>query len=190
MGITKESLRGLVVDIEAALKCVGEKHNLSIVSGGCSYSSNEATVKLNVVTNKANGETTTKEELDFMNHCHKFNLSKDDFGTEFFANGGAYTVIGLKPRSSKYPLIGKCSRTGNSYLFSIDALAGDDGVIDEGVDEHSLFLELNSFPVEYLILCVETYHKKASSNDVIIWLDEKKNLKLMKKCVDKFRANN
>lgn len=44
---------------------------------------------------------------DFMKGCWKFDLNKSDFGRKFESNGEVFTICGLKPRSRKYPILGK-----------------------------------------------------------------------------------
>jgi len=56
-----------------------------------------------------------KEE--FRANCYKYGLTATDFGREFTSQGETYTLCGIKPRSRKYPFIGR-RIDGKQYKFS------------------------------------------------------------------------
>ena len=42
-----------------------------------------------------------------------------DLGQEFQRSGKTFTIVGLKPRSKKYPILAKCS-DGKTYKLPVD----------------------------------------------------------------------
>jgi hypothetical protein len=125
MAITKNTLKLLREDINQALKEVGEKHNVSLNTGNCSYDAQQATFKLGVVANSEDGKVVTKSELDFYEHCESFGLSKADFGKKYKVNGKVCEINGLKPRSYKFPILATDIKTGVCYKFKAESFTND-----------------------------------------------------------------
>jgi predicted metal-dependent peptidase len=53
--------------------------------------------------------------------CWRFGLTPKQFGTTFSFRGKRYTVIGLKPRSSRFPILAR-NEVGSVYKFPADVL--------------------------------------------------------------------
>jgi hypothetical protein len=66
---------------------------------------------------KEDGTPTSKIGEDFKLYCHRYNLTPDDLGKEFSICADTYIIEGCKPRSSKYPILGKNVKTGKVYKF-------------------------------------------------------------------------
>lgn len=115
--ITREKIRDMRKDIDAALKEVAEKHCVTIEAGNASYSSKSFSLKLNITENASDGSTVSQGELDWEKSHWKFGLDKDLFGKTFKTNKGEYEIVGLKPRSYKYPVLGKSLKDGKTYKF-------------------------------------------------------------------------
>ena len=49
-------------------------------------------------------------------YCHQFGLLTTDFGRTFKHRSSTFTVIGIKPRSPKYPVLAQNTR-GKVYKF-------------------------------------------------------------------------
>ena len=62
------------------------------------------------------------DRVEFALHAHLFGLTEDDFGKGFMSpRGDRFTLVGLKPRNRKYPVIGKDS-SGRRFKFPADVL--------------------------------------------------------------------
>jgi len=58
------------------------------------------------------------EEMEFARHAAKFGLQATDYNRSFLVNGSSYKLCGIKPKSYKYPFIGKSQR-GARYKFTV-----------------------------------------------------------------------
>lgn len=70
--------------------------------GNMTFDGETVTTKLTVAIADYNAG-----EAEFKKGCWKFDLNKSDFGRKFESNGEVFTICGLKPRSRKYPVLGK-----------------------------------------------------------------------------------
>lgn len=119
----REQVEQMRAEVEAALAKIGKKHGSVFVLGNITFTGGNAwRAKVESVPTKSEPGFTGKDpnliklENDMVRHGYKFNLSEKDLGTKFVAHGTTYTVIGLKPRSYKYPVIAT-SPTGKMYKF-------------------------------------------------------------------------
>lgn len=55
-----------------------------------------------------------RQEWDLQ--CWRFNLKPEQFGTTFMHRNERFTVIGIKPRSKTYPVLGR-NDNGKVYKF-------------------------------------------------------------------------
>lgn len=119
MAITKFTpavCKKLRTDIDRDLAALGEKHGLKIHAGNASYTENSVTFKVECLL-----DGFDKQADDFGKSCFLFDLSEDAYGKHFKFRGQTYALVGLKPRSPKYPIIG--ARAGNRYKLPEEAVA-------------------------------------------------------------------
>ena len=109
-------------DMMAALQPVAEKHGMEIVKAGGNISPTVFLAKFEVCEVSNDGVAQTRERTDFAEHANSFGLKPGDLGRTFISNGIRYTIVGLKPGRSKYPIIGETA-TGKRYKFSADKVA-------------------------------------------------------------------
>ena len=120
--ITPQKIQEMRKDIDEALKAVAEKHNCTIHAGSANYTSESFNIKLEVVENSSDGSTVTKEELDWKANASLFGLDVDLLGKTVKIQGKDYEIVGLKPRSRKYPVLGKDLSNGKTYKFPAEFL--------------------------------------------------------------------
>ncbi len=108
--IDRDLLRALRTDIDAALKVVGQKHGVVIGTGNASFTEASATFKLIVALTNPDapaGESESpmvmKARSDYVARWHLFGMHQDWLGKTF----GPYTVMGLLPKSTRYPVLAK-----------------------------------------------------------------------------------
>ena len=89
--------------------------------GNCRYTETDATFKLEVSAISEDGEVLTAEAQAFRRNASLYGLEPDDLGMEFSSRGEAFTLIGLRPRSRKYPMVGRRS-DGKVFKFSEEAM--------------------------------------------------------------------
>ncbi len=102
-------VRGL---INAVLTDALAEHGLSVNIGNISYSDNDFHCKLNVSC----GSNEDAAKREFEKNAFSVGLKPDDYGRDFSFNGKMFKLIGIKPRSTKYPLVG-IDGAGKRYKF-------------------------------------------------------------------------
>jgi hypothetical protein len=140
---TRVSIRLLQDDINAALKTVADKHNLTIgLSGGTRFSPTQVTFSKLIAIPKAPPTLQTSfrdsvsptavtkgtdpydtlESRQYTNLAYTFGLKKEWLGKSFKTfQGTKYTIVGLKPSYRKYPVIA-VGPQGGRYKFSADTV--------------------------------------------------------------------
>ncbi len=122
MSIDKKLLKALRDDINKALKSVAEKHGVGLDLGNASYNDQHANFKLKVSSKNESGETIT-EEMSAFNALHKlYGLEKDMLFKTFMSNGSEYEIIGLKPRSHKYPILARELSSKKTFKFPAEVV--------------------------------------------------------------------
>jgi hypothetical protein len=87
--------------------------------GSARFSDQIVTFKLECAMPNEDGTATSKIGEDFKLYCHRYNLTPDDLGKEFSNGVDTFTIEGCKPRSTKYPILGKNVKTGKVYKFPV-----------------------------------------------------------------------
>ena len=114
----RQNIRQINSELEAALKQVAEKYGLEVKLGNTRFTGDNFTTKVQVATVGEGGITMSKEATDFNRYktILGFNM---ELGQEFQRSGKTFTIVGLKPRSKKYPILAKCS-DGKTYKLPVD----------------------------------------------------------------------
>lgn len=99
-------------ELELALGAALEDLGLKADFGNMTFSGNKVTTKLTVSVADYNAQ---KEEFD--NACYKYGLTPENYRDSFESNGERYELVGIKPRSHKYPFVGKRASDGKKYKF-------------------------------------------------------------------------
>ena len=118
--IDRQAIKMLRGEIKAALSEVEQKYGLTFDLGGATFTPREFNVKLSCTLNDANGEAVSIEALDFQRYAKSFGITKQ-LGDKVLTMGNTYEIVGLKPRSHKYPLLVKDS---NGKLYKLPARYG------------------------------------------------------------------
>ena len=114
----RQNIRQINSELEAALKQVAEKYGLEVKLGNTRFSVDNFTTKVQVATVGEGGITMSKEATDFNRYKTILGINME-LGQEFQRSGKTFTIVGLKPRSKKYPILAKCS-DGKTYKLPVD----------------------------------------------------------------------
>ena len=114
----RQNIRQINSELEAALKQVAEKYGLEVKLGNTRFTSDNFTTKVQVATVGEGGITMSKEATDFNRYKTILGINME-LGQEFQRSGKTFTIVGLKPRSKKYPILAKCS-DGKTYKLPVD----------------------------------------------------------------------
>ena len=120
--LDRNTVKLISSDIEKALKEVELKYNVEIKRGNASFSSDNMVLKLNVSTIGNDGSVMTKEATDFNTYASiRYGITKS-LGDIVNYMGNEYKIVGLKPRSKKYPIILEKVNGGGRYKFPVDII--------------------------------------------------------------------
>jgi len=113
MSFSKDEVKEIYEDMKKAMEQVEEKHGVNISpKGNVSYTENNFQMKFQVTAN----DGYSREEESYNKVAGAMGLpplySKIQFEKDTFI------TIGLNPRAKKYPVIVKCTKTGNKYKMS------------------------------------------------------------------------
>ena len=101
-------------------KEIEEELNIKFKVGNISYSNEYATIKLEASDIGENGEALSKEAISFQKLAEFYGLKASDLGKTFKVMGNTYKIVGLKPRSKKYPIL---VQKGNStYKMDVETI--------------------------------------------------------------------
>jgi len=102
-----------------ALAVLEDELGVSVDLGHGSFSQDEFTVKLRLVV--TGGEDVAQR--DWNQYCRSFGLKPEQFGTTFESRGTTFTVCGIKPLATRFPVIA-INANGTKYKFPANMLPG------------------------------------------------------------------
>jgi len=122
VAMTKSRASQINADIEEALKQVAAKHALQFrTEGGVVFDTRANTLrgKWKMTGIVLEGQNTGKPS-DFDSNASRVGASPDWWGQKIVSRGSLLTVVDIKPRNSKYPIICQHGVNGRSYKLSVD----------------------------------------------------------------------
>jgi len=115
---TRPTLREVREDIKEALKSVEEKHGIKFTFGSIRFDDSKMNTRL-VAHVGTDTSDIAKKEWD--EYCTRFGLGLHMFGKSFRSAGDVFTIVGIKPKSPKYPVIAMNNK-GMKYKFAADTV--------------------------------------------------------------------
>ena len=117
---TSEKLKMIRADLEAALKAVGQKHNILFKTGAMSYNELYFTMSMKGSFLNAIGSTEDADREEFELYCGRFGLTKEMFGKIFTLVGKDYKIVGIRPKARKYQV--SATNCGKIFIFEASAV--------------------------------------------------------------------
>lgn len=114
----RANLRELNADIRSALATVAAKHGITITVEGGRFSPTEFRTKL-VASTGGTLSADDRARREFEKMAPLYGLLPDDFGVSFNTSHGSMVICGIKPKSHKYPILGRSAR-GAIYKHTIN----------------------------------------------------------------------
>ena len=105
MELNKANLAAINSDIVEALQSVANKHGVKISRGNCSFTANNANLKIVIAAIGENGEIETKEASDFKLYAAHHKIPVKYLNKQVTIQGRLVKILGYKPRSTKYPVL-------------------------------------------------------------------------------------
>lgn len=112
----KAFLKKIKHEIDEALVGVGKRNNISLTSRSISYGDTNFTVKLEGALID-NGRVLDRGVTDWNLLAGTYGFANEDLGKTFAHNGEVFVIAGLKPASTKYPIIARLEGTQKAYKF-------------------------------------------------------------------------
>lgn len=120
--ITRATCKNIRTDLDVALAEVAKKHGLSARSLSGSFDDDTFTVRCEFATVGDDGSVNDKGANDFRRYAPQFGLPADALGQTFVSpKSGPMKIVGLKPRSPKFPVIAE-DESGKRYKFTADSV--------------------------------------------------------------------
>ena len=115
--LTPSKLKQIRTSMINALSNVEEEHNMQFDIGNISYTNTTFKVTLQAAIAEE-GQVANLAKTEWDRYCSQYGFTKNDYGEPFETDSGKHcTISGIKPRSTKYPILGKCEEDGKEYKF-------------------------------------------------------------------------
>ena len=119
--LDRTAVRRINDDIQSALDAVAKRYGVQIKVGNSRFSNTNCTTKIDISTVSEGGTVMTKEATDYNRYASSFGLTKK-LGETFEFRYDTYEIVGLKPRSSKYPVLAKNLSNGKTFKFPVNVI--------------------------------------------------------------------
>jgi hypothetical protein len=117
--LTKDTLKAIRSDIDAALAAVAQRHNIALKTGHCSFTETNATMRLDIATKDESGAVLTKEAVNFGMYAETYGMDPNWLGQTFTANGDEFRLSGLATTRQKFPVQAVRVRDGKPFKFMV-----------------------------------------------------------------------
>lgn len=105
MKFDRDNLKALRKDLEEALKQVAEKHNIQIVVGNASFTSNDVNWKIQMLAKDDSGKVHDRLAEDFKFYANALGMKPEDLGKEFTVGRDKYRLKGYNGKKRKFPIV-------------------------------------------------------------------------------------
>jgi len=116
--INAAALTTLDAEIRAAIAPIAEKYGVEFRRGRGVYGGANGSLKIEISTIGDDGKAITQEAEDYKRYASWHEMDPTALGREFSVGIYRYTIVGLKPKSPKYPVIGRRISDGKEYKFT------------------------------------------------------------------------
>jgi hypothetical protein len=129
MPITRQLLRDIRVDVDAALVAIAKRHGVLLSMGNASFRETDATMKMNItladkatVAAVASGGVSAKAakaEADFKKLAKSYGMEPEWLHTAVSIHGRSMEIAGLLPNRSVNCVLVRGAK-GGEYIASVD----------------------------------------------------------------------
>ncbi len=118
----RATARDLQAAVKLALAPVAEEFGIDITVKGGTFSPSSLVQKIEFATVGEGGLVNDRDAESFKMSAARYGLKIDDLGREFSYAGGRYRVVGLRPKSRKYPVVAVDVADGRKTKFPADSV--------------------------------------------------------------------
>ena len=116
--IDRQAMQLLRAPIEEALKAVGAQYGVDLKVGKGKYGHTNGSFTLEIGLPQGDGNVMDADAAAYKVNAFVFGLKAEWLFQTVTINGTVYKIVGLKPRSQKYPVIGESLRDGKRYKLT------------------------------------------------------------------------
>jgi hypothetical protein len=116
--ISRDLLKIIRVDIDAALDAIAKKHDVALKTGGCRFTDTNATFKLDLSVKGDGGVVITKDMKALHLYAKLLGVTDAHIATPFTFKGDVFTLAGYKPRADKFII----AKNGKMFVLTVDAV--------------------------------------------------------------------
>lgn len=106
----KSTARNLSEALKNHLEAFEEENDIKVTIGSGKFDSTTLTLKVELAELAESGEALTRAANEFKFMAHRYGLAPEDLGREFKDGIRTYRIVGLKPRSTRYPIIAESDK--------------------------------------------------------------------------------
>lgn len=120
--MSKNEVRKIRSRLQKKLDKIGEQLGWKLTLGNARFR-DTIVFNLEVSIPDAKGHHTTQGESDWKLQAKRFDMNEKWFGETFLFRNEKYKIVGLKPRSRKFPILCECltgSKRGRNFKFSVE----------------------------------------------------------------------
>lgn len=118
------ALKYLRSSFEDVFEVVANAYGIKINIGTMKYDDNTARFTVECVTINESGEALNSEAIAFKQCAALYDLKPSDLGRKFKSSGQTFTIVGCKPRSTRFPIIAT-REDGKRFKFSPHSIVGN-----------------------------------------------------------------
>jgi len=115
----KQLAKQLGQEIQQALQSIAEEHNLVIEYRGGTFDPNEGWYKPKLILKSKEIGGVDRNKAIWDENAEIWGLQKDDLGETFQYKGATWTIIGLAPSRSKFPVIVQ-NQSGKKMVYTVE----------------------------------------------------------------------
>jgi hypothetical protein len=119
--MNRDTARAIERQALALLAPMESDGQLKIAAKGGTIGKTFVNLKIEFAEVGESGVVESREVADFKALAKLYGLSADDLGKQFVSRGERYEIVGLKPKSHKFPILGQ-NRNGKVYKFPAESV--------------------------------------------------------------------
>ncbi|NTF18262.1 hypothetical protein G6L37_07565 [Agrobacterium rubi] len=130
--LNQQTLTSIRIDVEKALKEIGDRHGIDLNFGHGSFTPSGLTGKLQIKMAARNDSSEKSgQQIEFEALAPRYGLTADDYGREFSHGRRRFKLIGINPNRPSNCLSIACVKNGTEYLLDLQsyrfAISMEDG---------------------------------------------------------------
>ena len=129
--MNRDTARAIERQALALLAPMERECQLKIAAKGGSIGTTFVTFRIEFAEVGEAGVVESREAADFKALAKFYGLGTDDLGKPFVIRGERYEIVGLKPKSHKFPILGR-NRNGKVYKFPAESVKRGLGPVTAG----------------------------------------------------------